>query len=66
MHFYKKLASTIPVMELNEDFREIVHTYVMTMKNMEYEVELEGKPKVVGREGNVIKIDFSTKTEGSA
>ena len=62
MHFCKMLASTIPVME----FRELVHKYVMAMKGLEYDVELEDKPKVIGEDGNVIQIDFNTKTEGSA
>ena len=66
MHFCKMLASTIPVMEVNEDFRELVHNYVIERVDREYEVELENKPKVVGEDGNVIKIDFGTKTEGSA
>ena len=66
MHFCKMLASTIPVMEVNEDFRELVHNYVIERVDREYEVELEDKPKVVGEDGNVIKIDFGTKTEGSA
>jgi len=66
MHFCKMLASTIPVMEVNEDFRELVHNYVIERVDKEYEVQLEDKPKVVGEDGNVIKIDFGTKTEGSA
>ena len=66
MHFCKMLASTIPVMELNEDFRELVHAYVMEKVDKHYEVELEDKPRVVGTDGNVVKIDFSSKTEGSA
>ena len=66
MHFCKMLASTIPVMELNEDFRELVHEYVMEKVDKHYEVELEDKPRVVGTDGNVVKIDFSSKTEGSA
>jgi hypothetical protein len=66
MHFCKMLASTIPVMEFNEDLRELVHAYVMETLDKKYEVELESKSKVVGTEGNVVKIDFGTKTEGSA
>jgi hypothetical protein len=66
MHFCKMLASTIPVMELNEDFRELVHTYVMEKVDKHYEVELEDKPRVIETDGNVVKIDFGTKTEGSA
>ena len=66
MHFCKMLASTIPVMELNEDFRDLVHEYVMEKVDRHYDVELERKPEVVSEEGNVVKIDFGTKTEGSA
>jgi hypothetical protein len=66
MHFCKMLASTIPVMELNEDFRDLVHEYVMEKVDKHYDVELERKPEVVSEEGNVVKIDFGTKTEGSA
>ena len=66
MHFCKMLASSIPVMELNEDFRELVHSYVVNVVDKEYEVELEDKPKVVEKEGNIVKIDFGTKTKGSA
>lgn len=66
MHFCKMMASAIPVMDVNEDFRELVHWYVMNNVDREYEVELEEKPKVVGEEGNVVKIDFNTRTKGSA
>ena len=66
MHFCKMLASTIPVMELNEDFRELVHSYVMEKVDKHYEVELQDKPRVVGTDGTVVKIDFSSKREGSA
>tara|TARA_R100000900_G_scaffold137518_1_gene115957 strand:+ start:3477 stop:3836 length:360 start_codon:yes stop_codon:yes gene_type:complete len=66
MHFCKMLASTIPVMEVNEDFRDLVHNYVMETVDKHYEVELEDKPKVVETDGNVVTIDFSSKTEGSA
>mgnify|MGYP003638845864 CR=1 FL=1 len=68
MHFCKMLASTVPVMERNEEFREIVHEYVMSMKDTPYDedVETEDKPKVVETDGNVLTIDFGTKTKGSA
>jgi len=66
IHFCKMMASCIPIMEVNEDLRDLVHQYVMEKLDMEYEVELEDKPKVVEESGNVVKIDFGTKTEGSA
>jgi len=66
MHFCKMIASCIPIMEYNEDLRDLVHAYVMETVDRHYDVELEDKPKVVGQDGNVVKIDFRTKTEGSA
>ena len=66
IHFCKMMASCIPIMEYNEDLRELVHAYVMETLDTEYQVALEDKPRVVGEEGNVVKIDFGTKTEGSA
>ena len=38
----------------------------MNMKDVDFNAEIEDKPKVVGTDGNVVKIDFGTKTEGSA
>jgi hypothetical protein len=53
-------------MEYNPDFREMVHAYVVEKVDKEYEVELEDKPVVTERDGNVIKLNFSTKTKGNA
>lgn len=66
MHFCKMMASTIPIMETNEDLRDLVHNYVMEHVDKEYEVELEDKPKIIGEDGNVVQIDFATRTKGNA
>lgn len=67
MHFCKMMASSVPVMEINEDIRDIIHQYVMEAFDNDYEVVLEeDKPKIIGEDGNVISIDFNTKTEGEA
>jgi len=66
MHFCKMIASSIPVMELNEDFRELVHDYVVEKVDNNTEVEVEDKPKVLSENGNVVEIDFKTKTKGNA
>jgi hypothetical protein len=66
MHFCKMIASTIPVMELNEKFRELVHDYVVEKVDNHTEVEVEDKPKVLSEDGNVVEIDFKTKTKGNA
>mgnify|MGYP003134608485 CR=1 FL=1 len=66
MHFCKMMASTVPIMEYNEDLRDMVHNYVLEHVDKEYQVELEQESRVVDREDNVVTIDFSTKTKGSA
>tara|TARA_R110002153_G_scaffold83296_2_gene209579 strand:+ start:838 stop:1197 length:360 start_codon:yes stop_codon:yes gene_type:complete len=67
MHFTKMLASTIPVMEFNEEFRDLVNKYVVETVDGDFEVEEEeNKLHVVEEEGNVVKIGFNTKTKGTA
>tara|TARA_R100000149_G_C5814402_1_gene96341 strand:+ start:79 stop:432 length:354 start_codon:yes stop_codon:yes gene_type:complete len=66
MHFCKMIASSIPVMELNEDFRELVHDYVVEKVDNNTEDEVKDKPKVLSEDGNVVEIDFKTKTKGNA
>ena len=66
MHFCKMMASTVPIMEYNEDLRDMVHEYVMEHVDKEYTIEVEPKSQVVDRSDNVVKIDFGTKTKGSA
>ena len=71
MHFCKMIASTVPLMEKNEEFRQLLHQYVKnnvdSNSGVDSEVELQKKPqpKIVDKKENVIKIDFS-KTDGSA
>lgn len=66
MHFCKMMASTVPIMEVNEDIRELVHDYVLETFDTDYEAVLEDKPAIISQDGNVIAIDFNTKTEGEA
>ena len=69
LHLTKMVASSIPVMEYSEELRNEVHEFVMKYVD-EVDVEFEPEPgladKVVDREENIIKIDFGTKTKGSA
>ena len=66
MHFCKMEASTVPLMESNEEYRKLLHEYVK--KNIdavgEQALRDEQSSKIVDKDGNVIKIDFS-KTDGS-
>ena len=66
MHFCKMIASSIPVMEFNEDFRELVHKYVVEKVESYTESDINKKPKVLNKDGNVVEIDFKTKTKGNA
>jgi len=66
MHFCKMVASTVPLMESNDEYRKLLHQFVK--KNIdaagEQELKDEQSSKIVDKDGNVIKIDFS-KTDGS-
>jgi len=67
IHFCTMMASTVPIMEDNEEIRDLVHNYVMESFDNEYEpVVQEEKSTTVEHDGNVIKINFNTQTKGSA
>jgi len=69
LHFCKMVASSVPIMEHNEQIRNIVHDYVLEVvdKEMEYEVELEDTQEVVKTyDGNVVHLNFNSTTKGSA
>ena len=66
MHFCKMIASTIPVMEMHDDFRNLVHKFVEERVDRHYDFELENKPTITKEEGNVVRINFDSKTKGNA
>lgn len=66
MHFCKMMASTVPLMERDEELRDMVHNFVVEHVDREYVVEVDSRPRVIDREDNVVTIDFGTKTKGSA
>jgi len=65
MHFTKMMASTVPVMEDNEDIRQLVHDYVINVVDNALELRVErtedDKPRIVNIDNNVISVDFPTK-----
>ena len=63
MHFCKMLASCVPIMEFNEDLRDLAHHFVEEKLDI---IEEKGYGNVIERDDNVISIDFGTKTKGSA
>ena len=66
MHFCKMMASTVPLMERDEELRDMVHNFVVEHVDKEYVIEVDSRPRVIDREDNVVTIDFGTKTKGSA
>ncbi len=69
MHFTKMMCASVPVMEEVEELRNIVHEYVTKVidTEMDIDVELEEKLGVEKTyDGNVIHLNFNTKTGGSA
>jgi len=69
MHFAKMMCASVPVMEESEDLRDIVHEYVINVldNEMEIDVELEEEAGVEKTyDGNIVHINFNTKTGGSA
>jgi hypothetical protein len=69
MHFCKMMCSTIPIMEHSEEIRNIVHEYVLNVvdNEMQIDVELEEEMGVEKTyDGNVVHLNFYTKTGGSA
>ena len=69
MHFCKMMCATIPIMEQSEEIRNIVHEYVLNVidNEMEIDVQLEEEAGVEKTyDGNVVHLNFNTKTGGSA
>lgn len=68
MHFTKMMCATVPLMEVNEDMRNFVNTYVLEEidKTLEPMVEKEDDVALTYEDGNVVHLNFGTKTKGSA
>jgi hypothetical protein len=69
MHFCKMMCATVPIMEESKDIRDIIHEYVLNVidNEMDITVELEEEMGVEKTyDGNVIHLNFNTKTGGSA
>ena len=69
MHFAKMTCASVPVMEEIEDLRNLVHEYVIKVvdNDMDIDVELEDNMGVEKTyDGNVIHLNFNSKTKGSA
>ena len=67
MHFTKMMCATVPLMEVNEEMRNYVHTYVLEeIDSMLEPVVEEEEVTFTQEDGNVIRLNFGTRTKGSA
>ncbi len=68
MHFCKMMCATVPIMEQDETIRNLVHTYVMEVVDKETTVVVEEEDELVitKEDGNVVHLNFGSKTKGSA
>jgi len=66
MFLCELIASSIPIMEEDEYVRSALFEYAESYRNTMEVVDDEEDVPVVDKEGNIIKINFSTKTRGSA
>jgi thiaminase len=69
MHFAKMMCATVPIMEESKEIRDIAHDYVMEVidNEMDISVELEEEAGVEKTyDGNIVHLNFNSKTRGSA
>ena len=68
MHFCKMMCATVPIMEQDETIRNLVHTYVMEIVDKETTVVVEEEDElgITKEDGNVVHLNFGSKTKGSA
>ncbi len=69
MHFTKMICASVPVMEEVEQLRNLIHEYVITVIDNESDVTLELEEKCGVEktyDGNIVHLNFNSKTKGSA
>lgn len=68
MHFCKMMCATVPIMEMDETIRNLVHTYVMEVvdNDTDYVLEEDDDVIITKEDGNVVHLSFGSKTKGSA
>ena len=69
MHFAKMMCAAVPVMEQAKEIRDVIHDYVLNVIDNELDitVELEEEMEVEKTyDGNIVHLNFSTRTGGSA
>jgi len=69
MHFCKMMCASVPIMQESKELRELAHEYVINYvdEDMDIDIELEEEAGVEKTyDGNIVHLNFNTKTGGSA
>jgi len=69
MHFCKMMCASVPLMQESKDLRELAHEYVINYVDTEMGIDVELEEEVGVEktyDGNIVHLNFNTKTGGSA
>ena len=68
MHFTKMMCASVAIMEESEDIRKIINEYVLNYIDSEMDIDVELEEEYVEKtyDGNIVRLNFNTKTGGSA
>jgi len=68
MHFCKMMCATVPLMEMDEKLRNLIHSYVMEVVDKEDNNMVEDDDDIIitKEDGNVVHLSFGSRTKGSA
>ena len=69
MHFCKMMCASVPLMQESKDLRELAHEYVINYVDTEMDIDIELEEEVGVEktyDGNIVHLNFNTKTGGSA
>jgi len=69
MHFCKMMCASVPLMQESKELRELAHEYVINYVDTEMDIDVELEEEVGVEktyDGNIVHLNFNTKTGGSA
>lgn len=69
MHFCKMMCASVPIMQESKELRDLTHEYVVNYVDTEMEIDIELEEEVGVEktyDGNIVHLNFNTKTGGSA
>ncbi len=69
MHFCKMMCASVPIMENDEHLRNRIHSYVLEVVDnepMDMVEEDDQEITITHEDGNVVHLNFGSKTKGNA